>query len=70
MRWVEKKTTAIINSINDNYEELRGYISSQVFDRSVININTMVKNFCESLNNYVLPYCDVHTHDSKNVDSE
>ena len=51
VRWVEKNTTAIINSINVNYVELRGYISTQVFARSDININTMVKNFCESLNN-------------------
>ena len=45
-RWVEENTTAINNSINDNYEELRGYRSTQVSARSDININTIVNNFC------------------------
>ena len=54
VRWVEENTPAIIDSIKMNYEELRRYISTQISARSDININTMVKTFCESLNNYVL----------------
>ena len=46
-------TSAIINSNNDNYEELRGHTCTQVSACSDININTMVNTFCECLNDYV-----------------
>ena len=60
-------SSAIINSVSDNYEIQKRYINTHSTAQGDTLVNEIFNQFCDCLNGYVLSFYDVHTHASKNT---